>query len=421
MDIGFRGARYLPHVGDDERNRIIDFFASAGAAGAANAPDAAIARLTALTLDVRTNVSYGRKGWSAFLNRCRATIGAESGSVYLTRDDDILSRTESELGVSSRDLRVRARLRPVHRYLPRPVKNALRRGADRLVGRGGAGETIAAPAPVMAPGPTATPRVGAVSGKCVSSRHFDAIGTETCQILFPGRYNDLLEPDRHYLRLETDFSNLGDVLDRFGDPVARRTLVEGAREWALDGQTYAHRVRTPARRGRRRFLMCGIAGLLDATETTPGDELEANATGMAATMAHRGPDDAGVWADAAAGVALGFRRLSIVDLTPTGHQPMTSRDGRYVLVFNGELYNYRALRAELEGAGAVFSGTSDTEVLLEAIAAWGVPARSSAPTGCSRSAAGTARPAPAPCPRPVRREAAVLRLVGFDVPVRVGD
>ncbi len=224
LDIGFRGARYLPHVGDDERNRIIDYFA----VSTFEPP---------LAVDVRTNVSYGRRGWAGFLNSTRATIGAESGAVYLRRDDAILTQTEAELGVGSRDLRLRAALRPVHRYLPRPVKNALRRGADRAAGRS---HVPSEPVAVASPAPA--PPTGTRSGKCISSRHFDAIGTETCQILLPGRYNDLLESDVHYLGLERDFSNIDDVLGRFRDETARLAMVRSAREWALDGQTYAHRV-----------------------------------------------------------------------------------------------------------------------------------------------------------------------------------
>jgi len=95
---------------------------------------------------------------------------------------------------------------------------------------------------------------------------------------------------------------------------------------------------------------------------------------MADTLIHRGPDDSGVWADATAGIALGFRRLAILDLSPTGHQPMCSSDGRYVAVFNGEIYNYRDLRVELEQCGAHCRGTSDTEVILEGASLWGVEA-----------------------------------------------
>jgi len=93
---------------------------------------------------------------------------------------------------------------------------------------------------------------------------------------------------------------------------------------------------------------------------------------MVNTLHHRGPDDSGAWADVAAGIALGHRRLAIVDLSPEGHQPMRSVCGRYVISFNGEIYNFRALRRELEGAGHTFRGHSDTEVMLACISQWGL-------------------------------------------------
>ena len=95
---------------------------------------------------------------------------------------------------------------------------------------------------------------------------------------------------------------------------------------------------------------------------------------MADTLTHRGPDDSGAWVDPNAGIALGFRRLAILDLSPTGHQPMHSADSRYVLIFNGEIYNYRELRVELEHLGCRFRGTSDTEVILAGCSMWGVEA-----------------------------------------------
>lgn len=122
--------------------------------------------------------------------------------------------------------------------------------------------------------------------------------------------------------------------------------------------------------------MCGLTGLW-LTRGTPPEYLHDCAARMADALVHRGPDDAGVWVDPGAGLALGFRRLSILELSAAGHQPMLSRDGRYALVFNGEIYNHRELRRELEQKGARFRGSSDTEVLLEAITAWGaVPALS---------------------------------------------
>lgn len=93
---------------------------------------------------------------------------------------------------------------------------------------------------------------------------------------------------------------------------------------------------------------------------------------MSHTLYHRGPDDDGQWVDASVGLALGYRRLAIVDLSPTGRQPMHSPCGRYVIVFNGEIYNFQALRRELEGYGYSFRGHSDTEVMLLSISHWGL-------------------------------------------------
>jgi asparagine synthase (glutamine-hydrolysing) len=96
---------------------------------------------------------------------------------------------------------------------------------------------------------------------------------------------------------------------------------------------------------------------------------------MTDALTHRGPDDSGAWWDGGAGVAMGHRRLSIIDLSPQGHQPMASADGRWTAVFNGEIYNYQDLRRELEAAGdGAWRGTSDTEVLLAAVARWGLDA-----------------------------------------------
>ncbi|MDR1064495.1 MAG: asparagine synthase (glutamine-hydrolyzing) [Azoarcus sp.] len=114
--------------------------------------------------------------------------------------------------------------------------------------------------------------------------------------------------------------------------------------------------------------MCGIAGWLG------GDVDLERARTMRNRLRHRGPDDSGEWHDPEAGVWLGHRRLAILDLSSTGHQPMLSRSGRYVIVFNGEVFNFSELRMELEAIGASFAGHSDTEVMLAAIDAWGLKA-----------------------------------------------
>jgi len=117
--------------------------------------------------------------------------------------------------------------------------------------------------------------------------------------------------------------------------------------------------------------MCGIAGVLNVAAGSP-EQLQRNATAMADSLAHRGPDDHGIWFDADAGIALTHRRLSIVDLSPAGHQPMMSADGRFVITFNGEIYNFQEIRKELELRGITFRGHSDTEVMLEAFSAYGI-------------------------------------------------
>jgi asparagine synthase (glutamine-hydrolysing) len=118
--------------------------------------------------------------------------------------------------------------------------------------------------------------------------------------------------------------------------------------------------------------MCGICGfLMPGRELTPA-ALSAVIDAMARTLRHRGPDDAGRYVDAAAGLAFGHRRLSIIDLSQAGHQPMSSPCGRFVVNYNGEIYNFRELRQILAQHGHVFRGHSDTEVLLGAIAEWGV-------------------------------------------------
>jgi len=112
--------------------------------------------------------------------------------------------------------------------------------------------------------------------------------------------------------------------------------------------------------------MCGIAGVLSSA---PVDPLVMRR--MVATLHHRGPDDEGIWIEASIG--LGHRRLSVIDLSPNGHQPLVSQSGRFVLTFNGEIYNHGALRAALESEGIRgWRGHSDTETLLEAISSWGL-------------------------------------------------
>ena len=117
--------------------------------------------------------------------------------------------------------------------------------------------------------------------------------------------------------------------------------------------------------------MCGIAGFWNESGSG-GCDITAWGDAMNETLRHRGPDDKGLWVDAATGVVLAHRRLAIVDLSPGGHQPMVSHCGRQVIVFNGEIYNFQELRRDLEKDGHRLVSTSDTEVLVNACALWGL-------------------------------------------------
>ena len=145
----------------------------------------------------------------------------------------------------------------------------------------------------------------------------------------------------------------------------------------------------------RENAMCGIAGLIDWRAATGADALRSIGEAMNDTLRHRGPDGSGVWVEAEGGAALCQRRLAIIDLSPGGAQPMHSADRRYVITFNGEIYNYRDIRAELAAAGR-----TDAQRLRHRSAARSLRAlgrgsrRSSAPSACSPSRCGIVRRGP---------------------------
>lgn len=120
--------------------------------------------------------------------------------------------------------------------------------------------------------------------------------------------------------------------------------------------------------------MCGITGFFNPANTHSHDVMRGHIAVMTSTIAHRGPDDEGAWVEPASGVGLGSRRLAIIDLSPEGHQPMQSASGRYVMTFNGEVYNAASIARELGSSGLAprWRGHSDTEVMLASIEAWGI-------------------------------------------------
>lgn len=235
VDIGARSFRYLPHLGDDDRNRLLDYFASTRFE-------------PALRVDISTSERFTRTDWCAFLNRCRGTVSNEAGSFYLERDDATLEAIRAWLLARQRAhggllIRADSPLRRLARKLPWSVKQRLARwlasGPVRHESLASGEVSFAEVHERFFRDRPAAP----VYGKCISSRHFDAIGTRTCQIMFAGRFNDLLRAGEHYLALAPDFSNVDEVLRRFRDRALVTEMVGRTREYVLDAHTYDHRIR----------------------------------------------------------------------------------------------------------------------------------------------------------------------------------
>jgi hypothetical protein len=185
-----------------------------------------------------------RDGWAEFLNACKGTAATEAGSWFLERDDRTVNEIRDYvLNQSKLVIRNDSKLRTWGHKLPWWARQAARKvlAGGLITHEALVNESLDTDEVVrLFFSGRERPRF---YGKCISSRHFDAAGTKTCQIMFPGCFNDILIADRHYLALEPDFSNLDLVLDRFNDPVARQDIVDAAYDLVMGGHTYAHRMR----------------------------------------------------------------------------------------------------------------------------------------------------------------------------------
>ena len=190
LDIGFSGDIYYYFVGDIERTALIQFFQQHSAE-------------FGLVTELRLNRRMPRVEWARFLNRCKGTIGAESGSYYLDRHGQIIRRAKA--------------------YLKRHPRATFEQIFERFF---------------------RSPQIGYVSGKSISSRHFEPIGTKTCQVLLDGHYNGILRPDEHYIRVKKDLSNMDEAIRRFKDEAYRTAMVERTYENVMDEHTYQHRVQS---------------------------------------------------------------------------------------------------------------------------------------------------------------------------------
>lgn len=233
IDIGVRAVRYLPHLGDSDRNALHDFFDAH-----TFAPD--------LEVDISTQ-RFDRDGWAAFLQSCKATVSSEAGTWWLERDDATIEaiRAWTAARMKGKGLVIAndSALRRLGHKLPWWMRAALRKLMSAGPVRHESTVTEDLPADEIYETFFAGRRRPAFYGKCISSRHFDAGGTGTVQILLEGRYNDILEAGVHYLPLREDFSNIDAVMDRFRDPVARREMADATLDLVMERHTYAHRVR----------------------------------------------------------------------------------------------------------------------------------------------------------------------------------
>jgi hypothetical protein len=233
IDIGGRSARYPAFIGDDERNQVHDLFSRIGPK-------------YGLQVDIDTGSRLDRGGWARFLNNCRATIGTEAGSWYLEQDDrtvlEIREFVRARAGPGA--IKADGLLHSVSRRLPYQAKTWLKALLNVSPLRHEAfddGEVSFAE--IEARFFAGRPRCPVYS-KCISSRHFDAAGTGTCQILLRGRYNDILTADEHYIALDPDLANCGEVITRFRDPIERRRVAEAAYALVKERHTYRDRIAT---------------------------------------------------------------------------------------------------------------------------------------------------------------------------------
>lgn len=230
IDIGVRAVRYQASLGDNDRNELHDLFASPAIA-------------SRFAVDISTD-RLDRHGWARFLNSCRATVSSEASGWYLERDDATVLAIQQYAREQSRGSVVISST-GLARRIGHRTPWWVRRSARRLLSRGplrfdDSTLELLDDNDVQArffdrPKPD-------FYAKCVSSRHFDAIGAGTTQVLLEGRYNDLLRPGEHYIELKRGYSNLEQVCDQLTDDDVCAEIAARVHTWALECQTYQHRI-----------------------------------------------------------------------------------------------------------------------------------------------------------------------------------
>jgi len=235
IDVGMRSYRYPPYLGDNDRNSIIDYFVShSGKLG--------------LVSDISTTKRFTPVNWAAFLGNCKCVLATETGSFYLSPNDDLVNQVnlyaqERRSGIVISEA---STLRRIVRYLPAAMKSPLISLLSLLkIGpvKYGVFEDEKLDFDDVYERFFKYAKKCPTYSKAISSRNFDAIGTKTCQIAFPGRFSDILQADEHYISLNRDFSNISEVAEKLRDEKYWKTIVDSAYDLVISNHTYAHRTR----------------------------------------------------------------------------------------------------------------------------------------------------------------------------------
>jgi spore maturation protein CgeB len=230
LDLGVKGYRYPAFLGDDDRNRLLERF-----------------QREALALGLNADISFdqrlSREAWVAFLCECRGTVSTEVGSWYLEPDDALMTRVAGHYEERRSGLVIsnKSPLRRMARRLPSWAKAGLWTLLQRSPVKFEVLDDFSVPFAELKERFFREAVRAPVYGKAISSRHFDAVGTKTCQLMLRGRFNDIMEADRHYIPIDPSFADLPEAVRRFKDAGERQRIVDAAYEHVLTSHTYAHR------------------------------------------------------------------------------------------------------------------------------------------------------------------------------------
>lgn len=248
IDIGTRAYKYYSLIGDNEREKITNYFREI------------TNHDNSLKVDISTepNQRFSREQWAQFLSSCKATIATEAGTYYLEKDDATVQKIAKHIkqknnikGQNNTLKYFKEAYTAIRDKVPYDKRQIIKKTIASLTNKQpdintqtslSNENTLYNAVDFSTIEPFFTNYPNPLNGKCISSRHFDAIGTKTCHIMFPGRFNDILKADEHYIPLNRDFSNIKEVMEKFKDEQYRTQMVNHTYQYIMDTHTYKHRM-----------------------------------------------------------------------------------------------------------------------------------------------------------------------------------